>query len=34
VFRLAENTDTSSDMIERFCGQVKLESMAKELRRE
>jgi hypothetical protein len=32
VFLLARNTGTSSDMIERFYGQVKLERMAKELR--
>ncbi len=30
VFLLAKNTGTSSDMIERFYGQVKLERMAKE----
>ncbi|WP_245624551.1 tyrosine-type recombinase/integrase [Belnapia moabensis] len=34
VFLLAKNTGTSSDMIERFYGQVKLERMAKELRPE
>ena len=34
VFLLARNTGTSSDMIERFYGQVKLECMAKELRPE
>ena len=34
VFWLAMNTGTSSDMIERFYGQVKLERMAKELRPE
>ncbi len=34
VFLVAENTGTSSDMIERFYGQVKLERMAKELRPE
>jgi hypothetical protein len=34
VFLLARNTDTSSDMIERFYGQVKLERMARELRPE
>ncbi len=34
VFLLAKNTGTSSDMIERFYGQVKLELMAKELRPE
>jgi len=34
VFPLAKNTGTSSDMIERFYGQVKLERMAKELRPE
>ncbi len=31
---LAKNTGTSSDMVERFYGQVKLERMAKELRPE
>ena len=31
---LAKNTGTSSDMIERLYGQVKLERMAKELRPE
>ena len=34
VFLLTKNTGTSSDMIERFYGQVKLERMAKELRPE
>ncbi len=34
VFLLAKNTGTSSDMIERFYGQVKLERMAKEVRPE
>ncbi|WP_193560431.1 tyrosine-type recombinase/integrase [Dankookia rubra] len=34
VFLLAKNAGTSSDMIERFYGQVKLERMAKELRPE
>ena len=34
VFLLAKNTGTSSDMIERFYGQVMLERMAKELRPE
>ena len=34
VFLLAKNTGTSSDMIERFYGHVKLERMAKELRPE
>ncbi len=34
VLLLAKNTGTSSDMIERFYGQVKLERMAKELRPE
>jgi integrase len=34
VFLLAKNTGTSSDMIERFYGQVKLERMVKELRPE
>ena len=34
VFLLAKNTGTSSDMIERFYGRVKLERMAKELRPE
>ncbi len=34
MFLLARNTGTSSDMIERFYGQVKLERMAKELRPE
>jgi len=34
VFLLAKNTVTSSDMIERSYGQVKLERMAKELRSE
>jgi hypothetical protein len=34
VFLLAKNAGTSSDMIERFYGQVKLELMAKELRPE
>jgi type IV secretory pathway protease TraF len=34
VFLLAKNTGTSSDMIERFYGQVKLERMAEELRPE
>jgi integrase len=34
VFLLAKNTGTSSDMIERFYGQVTLERMAKELRPE
>ena len=34
VFLLAKNTGTSSDMIERFYGQVKLERMAGELRPE
>ena len=34
VFLLAKNTGTSSDMIERFYGQVKLERMAKQLRPE
>jgi hypothetical protein len=29
VFLLAKNTGTSSDMIERFYGHVKLERMAK-----
>jgi hypothetical protein len=29
VFLLAKNTGTSSDMIERFYGQVKLERMAR-----
>ncbi len=32
AFLLAKNIGTSSDMIERFNGQVKLERMAKELR--
>ena len=31
---LAKNTGTSSDMIERFYGQVKLERIARELRPE
>jgi hypothetical protein len=34
VFLLAKNTGTSSNMIERFYGQVRLECMAKELRPE
>ena len=34
VFLLVKNTGTSSNMIERFYGQVKLERMAKELRPE
>ena len=34
VFLLAKNTGTSSNMIERFYGEVKLERMAKELRPE
>ena len=34
VFLLAKNTGTSSYMIERFYGQVKLERMAKELQPE
>ena len=34
VFLLTKNTGTSSDMIERFYGQVKLERMVKELRPE
>ncbi len=34
VFLLAKNTGASSDMIERFYSQVKLERMAKELRPE
>jgi hypothetical protein len=34
VFLLARNTGTSSDMIERFYGQVKLERMTKKLRPE
>jgi integrase len=34
VFLLAKNAGTSSDMIERFYGQVKLERMAKQLRPE
>ena len=34
VFVLAKNSGTSSDMIERFYGQVKLERMAMELRPE
>ncbi len=29
VFLIARSTGTSSDMIERFYGQVKLERMAK-----
>jgi hypothetical protein len=32
VFLLAKNTGTSSDMIERFYGQVRLERKANELR--
>jgi hypothetical protein len=32
VLLLAKNTGTSSNMIKRFDGQVKLERMAKELR--
>ena len=34
VFLLAKNTGTSSDVIERLYGRVKLERMAKELRPE
>jgi hypothetical protein len=34
LFLLARNTGTSSDMIKRFYGHVKLERMAKELRPE
>ena len=34
MFLLGKNTGTSSDKIERFYGQVKLERMAKELRPE
>jgi hypothetical protein len=34
VFLLAKNTGMSSNMIERFYGQVKLERMAKELQPE
>jgi hypothetical protein len=34
VLLLAKNTGTSSNTIERFYGQVKLERMAKELRPE
>jgi hypothetical protein len=34
MFLLAKNTGTSSNMIERFYGQVRLECVAKELRPE
>ena len=34
VFLLAKNTGTSSDMIERFYGQLKLKRMVEELRPE
>jgi hypothetical protein len=34
MFLLAKNTGTSSDMIECFYGQIKLERTARELRPE